>query len=118
MVLIFGKCFVPFFILLPVSVKTNFKIIIPTCVFIWAMHAADLAFNIFPALHNDGYHLKWIWLPLGCLMLMGGFLAKIFICKFNSNPPYPQRDPRLLEAMGVSQNVVRDLVAANNGGPK
>ncbi len=116
LILIFGKCFVPFFILLPEKLKMNFKVIIPLCLWIWAMHAADLAFNIFPALHNDGYHLKWIWLPLGILMLMGGFLAKIFICKFNSNPPYPQRDPRLLEAMGVSQNVVRDLTLAKDGG--
>jgi len=118
MVLIFGKCFIPFFVLLPVSVKTNFKVLIPLCLWIWAMQAADLAFNIFPALHSDGYHLKWIWLPLGCLMLMGGFLAKIFLGKFNSNPPYPQRDPRLLEAMGVSQNIVRDLATANSGGVK
>ncbi|HEV2696082.1 MAG TPA: hypothetical protein VG347_24550 [Verrucomicrobiae bacterium] len=118
MLLIVGKFFVPFFILLPVAVKTNFKVLIPTCILIWAMHALDLAFNIFPALHNDGYHFKWIWLPAGCLMLMGGFLAKIFLCKFNSNPPYPKRDPRLLEAMGVSQDTVRDLVAANSGGAK
>jgi hypothetical protein len=48
-------------------------------------------------------------------MFMGGFLAKIFLCKFNSHPPYPQRDPRLLEAMGVSQNTIRDLTAANAG---
>ena len=118
MILIVGKCFVPFFILLPAAVKTNFRVIIPTCILIWAMHAADLAFNIFPAFRNDGYHLKWIWLPLGCLMFMGGFLAKVFVAKFKSNPPYPQRDPHLLEAMGVSQNVVRDLVAANSGGVK
>ena len=49
-------------------------------------------------------------------MFMGGFLANNFLNKFNSHPPYPQRDPRLLEAMGVSQNTVRDLVDANAGG--
>ena len=117
MILIFGKFFVPFFILLPVSVKTCFKVMVPLCLWMWLMQAADLAFNIFPALHDQGYHFHWIWLPLGCLMLMGGFLAKIFLCKFSSNPPYPQRDPRLLEGMGVSQNIVRDL-AANSGGVK
>jgi hypothetical protein len=118
MLLIAGKFFVPFFILLPAAVKTDFKVIIPACLLIWTMHALDLAFNIFPALHHDGYHLKWIWLPVGILMLMGGFLAKKFICKFKAHPPYPQRDPRLLEAMGVSQNVVRDLAAASTGGVK
>jgi hypothetical protein len=118
MLLIVGKFFVPFFILLPASVKSDFKVIIPTCILIWAMHALDLGFNIFPALHNDGYHFKWIWLPVGILMLMGGFLAKIFVGKFKAHPPYPQRDPRLLEAMGVSQNIVRDLATASTGGVK
>ena len=118
MVLIFGKCFIPFFILLPEKIKMNFKVIIPVCLWIWLMHALDLAFNIFPALHPNGYPLRWLWLPLGCLMFMGGFLAKIFLCKFNSHPPYPQRDPRLLEAMGVSQNTVRDLTEANAGGAR
>jgi hypothetical protein len=116
LVLIFGKCFIPFFLLLPEKVKMNFKIIIPACLWIWLMHALDLAFNIFPALHPDGYPLRWFWLPLGTLMFMGGFLATIFLKKFNAHPPYPQRDPRLLEAMGVSQNAVRDLTVANAGG--
>jgi hypothetical protein len=118
MVLILGKFFVPFFVLLPVSVKTNFKVLVPTCLLIAVMHVADLAFNLLPALHPDGYHLKWILLPVGCLLFMGGVLGKVFIAKFNAHPPYPQRDPRLLEAMGVSPNVINDLVDANAGGAK
>jgi hypothetical protein len=118
MILILGKCFIPFFVLLPVHVKTNFRVIIPTCILIWVMQALDLGFNIFPALYPQGYHVKWLWLPIGILMLMGGFLAKVFLKKFNAHSPYPQRDPHVLEAMGVSQNVVRDLVAANSGGAK
>ncbi len=118
MILIVGKFFVPFFLLLPVKVKTNFKVIIPTCIFIWAMHAADLAFNIFPTLHPDGYHLKWIWLPVGCLMFMGGFLGRIFLCKFNAHAPYPKRDPRLLEAMGVNPHIVNELAESNTGGAR
>jgi hypothetical protein len=116
MILIFGHCFLPFFVMLPEKVKLNFKVMIPVCLWAWVMHAADLGFNIFPALHPNGYPLKWIWLPLGTLMFMGGFLATIFLKKFNAHPPYPQRDPRLLEAMGVSQNAVSDLVDANVGG--
>ena len=118
MILILGKFFVPFFALLPVHVKTNFKVLVPVCLLIVVMHFADLAFNIFPSLHPGGYHLKWFILPLGCLLLMGGVFAKIFIAKFNAHPPYPQRDPRLLEAMGVSPNIVSDLVDANAGGAK
>jgi len=101
LLLIFGHFFVPFFVMLPVSVKTNFKVIVPVCVAAWFLHALDLAFNIFPALHPEGYPFKWIWLPVGCLLFMGGFLARVFLRKFQSHPPYPQKDPRVLEAMGV-----------------
>jgi hypothetical protein len=116
LILIFGHFFIPFFVLLPEKIKMNFKVIIPVCLWIWLMHALDLAFNIFPALHPEGYPIKWFWLPLGCLMFMGGFLGNIFLKKFNAHPPYPQRDPRLLEAMGVSQNAVSDLVDVQTAG--
>jgi len=116
LILIFGHFFIPFFVLLPEKVKMNVKIIIPVCLWIGLMHALDLAFNIFPARFAYGFPLHLIWLPLGTLMFMGGLLAKLFVKKFNAHPPYPQRDPRLLEAMGVSQNAVSDLVDAQTAG--
>ncbi len=118
MVLILGKFFVPFFALLPIHTKTNFKVLVPVCLLIATMHFCDLAFNILPAWHPGAHHAKWIFLFVGCLLLMGGILGKIFIAKFNAHPPYPQRDPRLLEAMGMSQQAVSDLVDANAGGAK
>jgi hypothetical protein len=118
LVLILGKFFVPFFALLPIHTKTNFKVLVPVCLLIAAMHFADLAFNILPAWHPGAHHAKWIFLHLGCVLLMGGILAKIFIRKFNAHPPFPQRDPRLLEAMGVNPHLVNDLVDANAGGSK
>jgi hypothetical protein len=114
--LIAGHFLIPFFLLLPMTVKTNFKIVIPLCLWIGLMHAADLGFNIFPALHNGGNPLKWLWLPLGCLMFMGGFLATVFLKKLNSHPPFPQHDPRLLEAMGVNPDIVNDLAGTATGG--
>jgi hypothetical protein len=114
--LIAGHFLIPFFLLLPMSVKTNFKIVIPLCLWIGLMHAADLGFNIFPALHHGGYPLKWLWLPLGCLMFMGGFLTTVFLKKLNSHPPFPQRDPRRLEAMGVNADIVNDLAGTDTGG--
>lgn len=101
MILIFGHFFIPFVVMLPVASKTNFKVIVPVCIAAWFLHTGDLAFNLFPALHPTGYDFRWIWLPIGCLLLQGGFLASVFIRKFQSHPPYPQKDPRLLEAMGV-----------------
>jgi hypothetical protein len=118
MILIVGKVFVPFFVLLPVHTKTNFRLLIPICLLIAVMHVTDLAFNILPAWHPGGHHVKWLFLQVGCLLFMGGLLGKMFIKKFNAHPPYPQRDPRLLEAMGMSQHDVSDLVDANLGGAK
>ena len=117
MILIFGHFFIPFFVMLPVSVKTNFKVIVPVCVAAWFLHAADLGFNIFPALHPDGYHFQWFWLPIGCLLFQGGFLAKIFLAKFQSHPPYPQKDPRVLQAMGIHflDTDTSSAVPANGG---
>ena len=114
--LIFGHVFLPFFILLPVKAKTSFKVAVPICVWAWFMHAVDLSFNIMPTRYPYGFPLRVLPLWLGCLMFMGGFLALIFIKKFKAHPPYPQRDPRLLEAMGVSQHAVRDLVDAQIAG--
>jgi len=116
LILIFGHFFVPFFVLLPEKVKENVKIIVPVCVWIWLMHALDLAFNIFPARFGYGFPLHLLWMPIGTLLFMGGFLANNFVKKFSAHPPYPQRDPRLLEAMGVSQNAVSDLVDAQTAG--
>lgn len=118
MVLIVGKCFIPFFALLPIHTKSNFKVLVPVCLLIVVMHFTDLAFNILPAWAPRTHHTHWIFLHVGCLLFMGGLLGKIFIKKFNAHPAYPQRDPRLLEAMGVSQNLVSDLVDANAGGAK
>ena len=80
----------------------NFKIMLPVCVWAWLMNFLDLAFNILPVLHPDGYPFQWIWLQFGCFAFMGGFLARVFLKKFQRHPPYPQRDPRLLEAMGIA----------------
>ena len=118
MLLIVGKVFVPFFVLLPIHTKTNFKVLIPICILIWIMHFADLAFNILPSWHPGGHHVKWIFLHVGTVLFMGGLLGKVFINNFNAYMPYPQRDPHLLEAMGLSQHEVSDLVDANIGGAK
>ncbi len=116
MILIFGHFFLPFVLLLPAHVKMNFKIMLPLCAWAWLMNFADLAFNILPVLHPHGYPLRWLWLPLGCMAFMGGFLGWVFVNKFNSHPPYPQKDPRLLEAMGIQHLEGISGVAPTTGG--
>ena len=113
LILIFGHFMIPFFILLPVAVKSNFKVVIAICLWAYVMQALDLAFNILPAHHNEGYPVKWIGLQLGCFLFMGGFLMRSLSNNFAKHAPYPQRDPRLLEAMGVNLNVANDLAGSN-----
>ncbi|HZI31234.1 MAG TPA: hypothetical protein VFF11_02765, partial [Candidatus Binatia bacterium] len=102
MILIFGHFFVPFVLLLPAHVKMNFKVMIPVCLWAWLMNYADLAFNALPARHPGGYPFRWIWLQFGCVAFMGGLLAWVFLKNFTARAPFPKRDPRLHEAMGVN----------------
>jgi hypothetical protein len=116
MLLIFGHFLLPFVLLLPGHVKTNFKIMLPICAWAWLMNFTDLAFNILPVLHPHGYPFKWIWLQFGTLAFMGGLLGWVFVNKFKSHPPYPQKDPRLLEAMGVATVAVEEISTAPTTG--
>jgi hypothetical protein len=101
MLLIFGHFFTPFILLLSARAKLNFKVMIPVCLWAWLMNYLDLAFNIYPVIHSDAYPVHWLWLQFGCFAFMAGFLGQVFLGKFFRYPPFPQRDPRILEAMGV-----------------
>jgi hypothetical protein len=120
MILIFGHFFMPFVLLLPASIKMNFKIMIPVCLWAWLMNYADLAFNILPVQSEGGYPFHWLLLQAGCFMFMTGFLAEAFMKKFLRHPPYPQRDPRILEAMGVVHvpEELPDTLPDSNGGAR
>ena len=79
----------------------------------------DLSFNITPVLHPNGFALQWVWLDAGCLAVMGGVLAKAFLRDLNRYPPYPVKDPRLAEAMGLYPEVLNqpaDMDAGQTGG--
>jgi hypothetical protein len=83
------------------------------------MQYTDLSFNITPVLHPNGVALQWVWLDAGCLALIGGVLAKAFMRDLNRYPPYPVKDPRLAEAMGLYPEVLNqplDEDAGQTGG--
>jgi hypothetical protein len=98
MVIIFGHFFLPFLSLLRIDVKHMFKIMVPLCVWTWLMHYTDLSFNIMPILHPNGFVLHWM--DLGCFAFMAGLMSWRFLKEYAAHPPYPQKDPRLIEAMG------------------
>jgi hypothetical protein len=101
MILIFGHFFVPFLTLLRIDVKMSLPIMIPLCIWAWLMHFFDMSFNIMPVLHPDGFHVHY--LDVACFAFIGGVLAKVFIKYFTSHAPYPLKDPRLGESLGVPQ---------------
>ncbi len=111
LILIFGKFFLPFFVMLPVKVKTSLKVMVPVCLWAWLMQFADLAYNVLPAMPQYHFPLASLWIPFACLAFMGGFLSWVFLRQFRSHPPYPQKDPRLLEAMGISLSEEENLPA-------
>lgn len=96
---IFGHFWFPFIFLLPIHRKLNFQIMSMMTGWAWLCHYMDLQFNIGPVLYPDGLHLG-----IFDLLSLGGILAVLifmFSRAFNAHPPYPQRDPRVAEAMGV-----------------
>jgi hypothetical protein len=111
LILVFGHFLVPFLALLRIDVKLVFRFMVPLCVWIGLMEYVDLSFNIKPVLHPNGFPLRWIWLDAGCIAFMGGVLIKVFIRDLHRHPPYPIKDPRLAEAMGLYPEMPVDLSA-------
>ena len=99
-VIIFGHFFIPFLALLRIDVKNVFSYMVPLCAWAWVMHWVDLSFNILPIPHPEGFPLQWLWLYIGCCAFMGGVLSWSFLKQYASHPPYPLKDPRIIEAMG------------------
>ncbi|MDB6129203.1 MAG: hypothetical protein JWM04_310, partial [Verrucomicrobiales bacterium] len=50
---------------------------------------------------------------VGALCFIGGVLSMVFVKYLKSNPVYPQRDPRIAEAMGVYVKPATASVASN-----
>ncbi|MCC6233994.1 MAG: hypothetical protein IT580_15220 [Verrucomicrobiales bacterium] len=99
MLMIFGHFFLPFLLLLRIDTKMSLTVMLPLAVWAWVMHFCDLSFNIMPVLHPEGFVVHW--LDLACMAFMGGVMALAFIRQFRAHPPFPQKDPRMAEALGI-----------------
>jgi hypothetical protein len=101
MIIIFGHFFLPFLMLLRIDWKLKLAVMLPLCAWAWLMHFCDMQFQIMPKLHPQGATAGSIALDFACMLFMGGILAKVFLHSVNNHPFYPQRDPRMAEALGV-----------------
>lgn len=99
MVIVFGHFVLPFLVLLRIDVKLTLSLMLPLAAWMWICHYADMCYNIQPALHPDGFHFGW--LDVACFAFIAGVLATLFIKAFNAHPPFPQKDPRIAETLGV-----------------
>jgi len=116
MLIIFGHFFLPFLALLRIDAKLSLPVMIPLAAWAWLMHFCDVAFNVMPPLlpHGFGSRPSALTLVLGCMAVIGGLLAVVWLKFFNSHPPYPQKDPRMLEALGLYHPTTTDVAVAKH----
>jgi len=110
MLLVFGHFLLPFLLLLRIDAKLSLAVMIPLCAWNWLMQFADMSWNVMPKLHPDNFVLHWA--DIGCLAFFGGVLSMVFLKYYFSHAPYPVKDPRLAEALGVHHMAARAPVAA------
>jgi hypothetical protein len=115
MLLIFGHFALPFLALLRIDGKLWLPLMIPLCAWTWMMHFADMSFNIMPALHPDNFVLHWA--DIGCMAFFGGVLSLVFLKYYFSHAPYPVKDPRLAEALGVHHHAGETSIAPEKARP-
>lgn len=99
LLMVFGHFFLPFLLLLRIDTKLSLTVMLPLVAWAWLMHFVDLSFNIIPVVHPQGFVLHW--LDLCCMALMGGVLALWFLREFKAHAPFPQKDPRMAECLGI-----------------
>jgi hypothetical protein len=100
-VIIFGHFFIPFLMLLRIDFKLKLITMLPLAAWAWLMHFADLEFQIMPALRTNSI-LSWgLFLDVACVLFFVGVLMKVFIASLVKYPLYPQKDPRIAEAMDI-----------------
>jgi hypothetical protein len=115
LVIIFGHFFIPFLALLRIDVKNIFTFMVPLCIWTWLMHWVDLSFNIMPVPYPNGFPFAWVWLSFGCWAFMAGLLSWRFLKEYAKHPPYPIKDPRLIEAMGFYHPVPTQISGGELG---
>jgi hypothetical protein len=97
MLLVFGRFFGPFAILLLQSIKKHPHQLCYVAGWILFMQMLDMYLVVLPALHGTGVHLSlWDFLPL---IGIGATLAFVYLRIVGKTSLFPVRDPRLVESL-------------------
>ena len=97
MLLVVGRFFGPFAILLLQSIKKHPHQLCWMAGWIVCMQALDMYIIVLPALHGTGVHLSlWDFVPL---IGMGATLAFVYLRVVGKTSLFPVRDPRLIESL-------------------
>src|SRR6266576_2564811 len=97
MLLVVGRFFVPFAILLLRSIKKNPHQLSILAGWMLFMQMLDVYLIVLPALHGTGVHVS-IW-DLICLVAMGTTLSFVYLRVMPRTSLFPVRDPRLIESL-------------------
>jgi len=95
--LVIGHFIVPFFSLMPRSVKRNLSALRFFAGWMLVMHYIDLYWQVMPTFHKDGFAFSWI--SLATLAAVGGTLGMVFWQGFRERPLVPVGDPRLKQCL-------------------
>jgi hypothetical protein len=114
--MIFGHFFLPFLVMLRQDAKRSIAVIGPVVALAWVIHYMDMQFNIMPVLHRENFVLHYA--DIGCMAFIGGVLTMAWLKLYAANPPYPQKDPRMAECMGVYVEPLKGSIAAAHLGIK
>ncbi|MDB6146354.1 MAG: hypothetical protein JWO45_18, partial [Spartobacteria bacterium] len=98
-ILVFGRFFGPFAILLLQSIKKNPHQLCWVASWILCMQLLDIYIIVLPALHGTGVHLSiWDFVPL---IGIGATLAFVYLRIVGRTSLFPVRDPRLIESVRI-----------------
>jgi hypothetical protein len=97
MLLVIGRFFGPFAILLLQSIKKHPRQLCYVAAWILLMQMLDIYLVVLPALHGTGVHVS-LW-DFAALVAIGATLAFVYLRIVGKTSLFPVRDPRLVESL-------------------
>jgi hypothetical protein len=99
MLLVVGRFFGPFAILLLQSIKKHPRQLSYVAAWILVMQMLDIYLVVLPALHGTGIHVS-LW-DFASLIAIGATLAFVYLRIVGKTSLFPVRDPRLIESLKI-----------------